>query len=260
MIRPLARKKLDGTPYTRPAAVEAGIVAVLELARDEKLRRARIRDRKDPGWLTPEVLVYLIRDALRSSDANLAVDLLEQLSRRCVGVLHRKIPDATPRADEIRHAVLEEFQELFLRDLAAAPSGATELDFFEVRFNKKFRDLLLDVKAKVLPKAEGRVPVPEVDADDANTDELDVAAALAEKTRGEMGPETRMDLQRALATLPDDLRRTLAIHFVWELDIESGDPTRETVATVLKMSGRAVRKRMNKALKLLREQLGADHG
>ncbi len=70
MIVPLTKRKQDGTLYKRFDNIEAMLVQLAELSRDDLLGRAAIRKRTDPRYIPSECLLYFVRASRRdNSDA-----------------------------------------------------------------------------------------------------------------------------------------------------------------------------------------------
>ena len=141
MIAPLTRKKKDGTLYTRPDKVEALLPALGVLSRDGLLERARIRNRKDPGYVPSECLVHFIRASrCENSDAS-----FERLYKALAERVMRAVPIASggtvSATDErIRDAVFDNFVDLLAKPTISgrileqlAKPGPDEAVFLEVR-------------------------------------------------------------------------------------------------------------------------------
>jgi hypothetical protein len=58
---PLTKRLPDGTLYLRPAEIEATLVQVLDLSRDQVIGALSIRDRSDPMYIPSECLLHLLR-------------------------------------------------------------------------------------------------------------------------------------------------------------------------------------------------------
>jgi len=262
LIRPLTReKKSDGSTYFRPEAIEKTINTAAKLASAELRRRALITDRQDPRYLPSECLVYFIREARRQGDEALASDLLQALLPRCARILKAKIRDDVPNAGTIRESVLGDFVEMFLRD--GGDEQENRLDIYEVRFNLAFRGRWLDAREKEMWRAghEEALPLSEgdryADADEAIGRR--VAAALAGSAVDPTDAVTHSELRATIQTLPIVERKVVALHYFWGFDIESDDPKKRTVATILGVSGRTVRTKHARALKTLRARMEADN-
>ena len=83
MVRPLTKCKEDGTPYARPPVIEQLLAQLLVTDPTTIPARAAITDRTDALYLPPEVIVHLIRHALRMQDYDTANALLSRLGERC---------------------------------------------------------------------------------------------------------------------------------------------------------------------------------
>lgn len=62
VARPLRKTKLDGTPYYRREAVEAEIQELATLSVNELERRSVLWPSTTPGFVSPEALVYFVRN------------------------------------------------------------------------------------------------------------------------------------------------------------------------------------------------------
>jgi hypothetical protein len=137
-----ALNKIRGTAdyYTRPADIEASIDEALTQDLDTVLRRANIRNPKQPGYMPLECLLHLAREARLKQDSQTETKLLRPLVLRCELLLKKAIPDGQHRdAENIRQDILCKFFELYA--LVGSNYDATGLDFFECRFMAAFASL-----------------------------------------------------------------------------------------------------------------------
>ncbi len=143
MARPLTRvNKKTGKIYLRPADVEAHIDYVTALGLPEVLRRAKIKDRTSPDYLSSECLVHLVREAQRAGREKESEALLLLLLERCGANLRGTIrDDGVPNARQLRDEILQHLAMMFAEDVV---EGGTWLDYYECRFNSAFRALRID--------------------------------------------------------------------------------------------------------------------
>jgi DNA-directed RNA polymerase specialized sigma24 family protein len=250
MVRALTKRRPSGELYERPAEVESAIAVALSLDRAELLRRSRIPDSKEPGFLPLECLVHLIRSTQAAGDSDLANVLLDLLFRRVAAILAATLPDSrSPRAADLRQEVIDRLADKFLSD--AKPDA---LDIFEVRFGKALSGLRIDALRPTLAEKAEHVPVAE-DADDDDETRSRGAILSAETTPETLlgDAQTLAEVKRAAWALPKKLRLPVVLHYLRGYEIESTDPAKRTVATVCKVSGRTVRTRLAEGLELIKK-------
>lgn len=63
MSRALRKLRLDGTRYFRRDKVEAELQALAEISPDELERRAELWQTNEHGFVSPEALLYFVRNA-----------------------------------------------------------------------------------------------------------------------------------------------------------------------------------------------------
>jgi hypothetical protein len=143
MARPLNKHDRNGNLYTRPTKIEAALDAALGQDLPALQARAIVRERDSPKYLPSECLVYFVRDAIRRDHHETMNTLLPLLLARCEATLGFKVPDTVPNAQEIRDEILGEFAEFFAED--GKGDNPDKLDFYEIRFNKAFRALRVDI-------------------------------------------------------------------------------------------------------------------
>jgi len=68
VVNALRKRRLSGELYERDPKVEALIVELAVLPRDELIARAGIMKRSDPAYVPSECLVYLIRASRRDNN------------------------------------------------------------------------------------------------------------------------------------------------------------------------------------------------
>lgn len=199
LVRPLTKRKSDGTLYTRPPRVEAAINAISTVGLAGLLERALISNRKNENYLPSECLLYLVRNALRNADDEALNALTPILFARCKPILERE-PSA-----EIREQVRSQFVEFLARDRVDGESDA--LDYFEVSLSRAFLTRRYDAfreqskrRQVFLPLVdEGSEDVPEADFKLRKLTEDALVAAHSE--RGD--PIVRNELMKAIAALPE---------------------------------------------------------
>lgn len=240
MARPLRKCTTDGSAYTRPPEIEAAIDDALALDATTRLARAEILDRKAPGFLPKEALVYLIRDAKRLDDQTTLSRLFTILARRCEVLLARQVPTAYPNAVDIRADALSRLGMLFAEDETA--THPCRLDDFEIRFDRCFLLLRMTIAREYRRRREREVVAADPDNPVCNP----VEGAL--EVDGEQEPMVLRKEQMALLNQlsPDD-RKLLLLRFGNEIKVESNDPKEVTLAKTYGVEGRTIRNRIKAA-------------
>jgi DNA-directed RNA polymerase specialized sigma24 family protein len=248
LIAPLTRKKKDGSLYTRPDNIEALLPALGSLPRDGLIERARIRSRKDPGYVPSECLVHFIRASRHENSEAWFERLYKVLAERVM----RAVPiasggTASVTDERIRDAVFDRFVELLAKDRAEPDD---RLDFFEARFDLAIKRLRLDAQERVWREANRSDSM-----DDKEGAAAEAAAAAAGTTNPLdleifSDPLFRERLYVAIDALPPEQSRTMHLLLIgWQ--IHSSDPSVMTIAKALDCSDRSVRNYRDRALKAL---------
>lgn len=253
MPRPLTKVNSTGEPYVRAPEIEAAIDLALTQDLTTVVARAAVRNREATDFLRNEVLVHLIREALRRGDDRAMNRLVPMLLERVLAILRSKVPDSVPYAADIRAEILGRVSELIAEDAAG---DQCRLDVYECQFALPLRALRCDVVRQFRKRAR------EVSAD---TDERDDDDVDDDATKNE--PHADRDLEpaavviakemlAAIEDLPAKERKAFVLHHVYGFKIESDDPTKTTVATLCGVTGRTVRNLLQRArVKLAAQEL-----
>jgi DNA-directed RNA polymerase specialized sigma24 family protein len=249
LIVPLTKRRKGGTPYLRPDNIEALLLALASLPRDELLERARIRDRKDSGYIPSECLVHFVR-ASRGDNSDAWFERLYK-------ILLERVLRALPRAEvsgntaslvieTIRNAASDRFVELLAKDRREADE---RLDFFEVRFDLAIKRLRLDAQERAWREEARGDPM---DADSGEAEVEAVAATADDPFEANIfsDPLFRDRVYLAIDDLPPEQSRTMHLLLLgWP--IHSNDPAIMTIAKALGCSDRSVRNYRERAMKTL---------
>jgi hypothetical protein len=253
MVRPLRKRTQDGTRYTRPPGIEDAIAQALKDPAATWPARAKILDPANPKYLAMEVLVHLIRHALRMQDSATVNALLPCFGDRCAHLLKRRVSKtAVFNADDVREETVSRIYELFADDLKDPDEGT--LDYYEVRFDSAFATLRANVIREATAHATPLVSLTGTEA----TDETE-GAPPAELQELATDPETvalsaeKEELHRLIQTLPPDERAAVTWKFLYGYKTESTDSTETTVATLCGVSGSEVRSRLRSAYARLKK-------
>ena len=244
MVRPLTKRKKDGTLYVRPKAVETQIAAALREGGEALRRRLRIQERGSPEYLRTECLVHVVREASRNEDEQLLNAGVEGLLARCGRLLKTMVSGSLRDAEEIRASVLYRFSVLLARGVVNI--AANELDYYECNFYGAFRALNRSVVRIELNKDERKAEVLGGDEIDGHgTDSLKWVTEALQNPEALVSRDELLDrLKQEL--LPDELNAVVLCR-VWGLKEESDNLDEITAASLCNCTGRTIRNRLSRA-------------
>lgn len=252
MPEPLKRKMRDGTPYERPAEIEAWLNKLETVEVAERLKQFEALSRKSPGYVPSEALVYFLRRAWADGAHGDFERIFRVLMKRIQQSLCSVIPDSRMvGAQDIREEIMGRFVEWIAKDCKAR-SG--QLDFYEIRFDKAFVTLRTSVLRKIGPAVVDVVPLGRTDEDGLEISP-EVEAAAANFLRGDPSklddPAFRLELTGAIDGLPEDQKQVIGL-LLQGFQIDSKDKNVMTIANILQCDERTVRNRRDRAYKALK--------
>jgi len=262
LITPLKKKTLGGKTYARDSTIEALLVKLSALPRDELLARAAITRRSDASYVPSECLVYFVRASRRDNSDAWFERLYRVLTERVLRCLPR--PESADGRTEsltrgrIRNKVFGRFVEL----LAADRTGpAAKLDYFEVRFDGALASLRRDAQEQAW-RDEIRSTTLEFD------EETGEPSPEVERAVGHWDPfaateideaDYRLRLDAAIEALPPEQIRIIDM-LRQGFPIDSKEPDVMTIAKALGRSEKTIRTHRDKAYAALRTALlDGDH-
>lgn len=255
MIRVLRKKTLNGDPYVREPRIEALLIELSELPRENLIERVVISKRSDPLYMPSECLLYFLRDSCIDGD--------EMWFERLYRILAERVLRSLPRAENfdgktasitdeaIRDLAFGQFVELLAADRHCYLEN---LDFFEVHFDGALANLRRDAQRKVWREANRSKPLEYEEEDDGElTAEVEQAAGSYDPIeRSDLDDSAyRLRLEAAIDTLPTEQRRVIHL-LIQDFPIDSKDPSVMTIAKVLERSEKTIRTYRDKALATLR--------
>jgi hypothetical protein len=259
MAQPLTKFDRTGQRYRRPDAIERAIDDSVGLPLDAVRARAGLSAARAER-LSLEVLLHLVRAAVRRREQRTLSVLVPLLLTRCEAILRKKIPDGSlPNAEEVREVVVQRFTMLLAEDGAA--DSTTELDYFECRFLHAFR--VMQIQAVRTARREARRLAPEpppVAADDSAAEPTDeeILARLHEACRSaphQHDDAERGEIARAIDLLPEPQRDAVSLVYLQGMPEDSKNPDELTAAKVCKVTGRTIRNRLREGIETLRQVL-----
>ena len=252
MSRPLRKHKLDGTPYFRRDKVEAEIQALAGISAAELERRAGLWQVSDPGFVSPEALLYFVRNAVAGAHREkLTEKLLVRVARRVPSVTDAGGASVSLTRMNIREDVRDHFVDLLLSDRGQYDD---RLDYYEVNFSSAVAADRRDANVRHW-KHENRTA--ELETEDGEV------SAQVESAVGDYDPfdpdeldkkDYRILLDEAIDSLPEFQRR-IVVMWRQDIPIESNDPSVESISKVLGKSEKTIRTHRDKAFSSLRLRL-----
>ena len=253
-ITPLRKRTLNGDLYTRDPRIEALLVELSALSRDELIERAAISRRTDPLYVPSECLVYFIR-ASRSDDREAWFERLYRiLAERVLRSLPKpESPDgetASLTREIVRDKVFGRFVELLSADRDAY---IDKLDYFEVRFDGALANLRRDAQEKAWRDENRSKPLDYDDGSGELSAEVEEAAGAYDPfaTSDFDDANYRLRLEAAIDALPPEQSRI--IHMLRQgFPIDSKEPGAMTIVKAVGRSEKTVRTYRDKAFATVR--------
>ncbi|MBN9475118.1 MAG: sigma-70 family RNA polymerase sigma factor [Burkholderiales bacterium] len=257
VVNALRKRRLSGELYERDPKVEALIVELAVLPRDELIARAGIMKRSDPAYVPSECLVYLIRASRRDNN--------EAWFERLYRILIERVLRSLPRAESsdgktesltravVRDKVFSRFVELLSADRG---TYIDKLDYFEVRFDGAVASLRRDAQEQAW-RDENRSQALEYDDSGELSPEVEAAAGAHDPFSASDFDDAdyRLRLDAAIEALPTEQSRI--IHMMRQgFPIDSKEPDVVTISKVLGRSEKTVRTYRDKAFAALRAAMG----
>lgn len=252
MSRSLRKLKPDGAPYFRRDIVESEIQALAGISAAELERRTGLRTSSELGLISPEALLYFVRNAAPGA-------YREKLTEKLLGRVVSRLRPVTDSGGDtisltrmnIREAVVDHFVDLLLSDRAEYDE---RLDYYEVNFNAAIAADHHDANVRHW-KHENR-------NDDLETEDGEISAQVESLVSGynPIDPDEldkknyRLLLDDAIDSLPEFQRR-IVVMLREEVPIESKDPSIESISKVLGKSEKTIRTHRDKAFASLKLRL-----
>lgn len=257
MIPPLRKRTRDGKLYKRDGEIEAKLVELASLSRDDLVAQCKIERCDDPSYIPSECLLHFVR-ASRKDDSDA---YFEQLYKSLAERVLRRLPKAENAGGETlsltRSQIWEKAFDRFVTLLAEDRLVYCEkLDFFEVRFDLAVAKLRSDAQQSAW-REENRSTTLEYDNE---TGELSVEV---EQAAGSFDPFDNSDLDSeayrfrldaAIDNLPLLQRRIIEM-IRQGIPIESKDSDAMSIAKALNKSEKTIRTHRDKAYAALRTAL-----
>lgn len=252
MSRPLRKHKLDGTPYFRRDQVEAEILALEGISASELERRAGLWQARDSGFVSPEALLYFVRNTDAGANRDkLTEQLLLRVARRVPSVADAGGKTVSLTKMNIREDVRDHFVDILLSDRKQYDN---RLDYYEVNFNSAVAADRRDANDRHW-KQENRTAEIETEDGEVSTQVESAVGNYDPFNADELDKKDyRFLLDEAIDSLPEFQRRIIVM---WRQDIpiESNDPSVESISKILGKSEKTIRTHRDKAFASLKLRL-----
>lgn len=257
LIKPLRKRTLEGKLYQRDPKIEAKLIELAALPRQELAERCGIGRRDNPNYVPSECLLYFVRES-RADNSDAHFEQLYKLLASRVRSCLPKAESADGRTESltrgaIRDKVFGRFVELLSRDRR---EYFEKLDFFEIRFDAALKRLRLDAQEQAW-RDENRSVALEFDEDTGEpSPEVERAAGSFDPfAEAEMdGSDYRSRLDAAIDTLPREQIRIIEM-LRQGIPIDSQDAEAVTIAKALGKSEKTIRTHRDKAYAAIRAVL-----
>ena len=148
MIEPLRKRTLEGKLYKRDDKIEAKLVELASLSRDDLIVRCKVLNRDDPNYVPSECLVYFVR---ASRADNSGRPLRAAITRFLPTESLRRLPNVDAGGNTLTNTLIREkafdrFVDLIANDRTAY---SEKLDYFEIRFDGTVANLRRDARKQV---------------------------------------------------------------------------------------------------------------
>jgi RNA polymerase sigma factor (sigma-70 family) len=253
-IEPLTHPDREGRPYERTQEVQAQILEELETDHSTLLDRASISDFKNPSYVHPECLVYLIRRFQREGKEHLAGELMNRLAVRITGPTFRRV------SKYLRQVYLDECIDSVIHDITCRLFDLkTDRDDFAQRYFWPWLEARTSNVLRTFLKrqAEGQV----IDSlEDAKRDQYtDKKKEKVELKDGKPGPESQAlatEAYKLLDKLEPEECLLYVLRYYKEWEIENGDPSVKTISDYFNVTPRTIRNRLHRIEAKLQGWLG----
>jgi len=255
LIEPLRKRRPDsGDTYTRLAVNEQKLHKLVLLTEDELVKRISL-PKTHEDYIPSECIVYFIRRRCSPDNVRFFEKLFKILAARFRSLLPRAENDRRETVSFTKVQVVEEVFDKFVTMLLEERSGSyvEDLDIYEIVFNQAVFFRRIDAQRKAW-KEENRSIKLEV-----NEDSLEIAPEI-EKMAGHYDPFNaeeiqdnlyRLRLADAINQLPPP-QNTIMEMLRQGIQIDSQDPTIDTISKLLCKSEKTIRTQRDKAFAKLR--------
>lgn len=262
MIEPLQKRTKEGALYTRPRPILASLAGLLELSRDDLVRRCTITDKSDPGYVPSECLMYFVRARKRDNSDAFFERLYKTLAARVLKALPRSHSRKGAKETEsvTNSQIRDQAFGVFCEMLALDRQGYDErLDYYELRFDGAVANLRRDAREQAWAAENRSVPLEIKEETNEPSPEVNRALGHEDPFSPEKINEAdyRFRLNAAIDALPPEQSRIVTM-IGRGVPIDSTDPYAITIAKTLGKVEKTIRTHRDKAYEAIRKALASD--
>ena len=255
MIAPLRKCKPDGKLYTRRPEIEAKIIKLELLSRQELIIQCAIRQKNDPAYVQSECLMYFVRECRTNRTDTYFQKLYKLLSERvlCGLPIAENEDKVSLTNSDIRDKVFGNFVQMLAGDRIVY---SDKLDYYEINFNHALQSQRLDAQKQAWRNENRSTALY-----DEETGDLIAAveqAAGSFNTADASNKDCRIDLDEAINTL-EPIEREIIKMYMEGVPFNSQDPDKSTMVQKLGKSDKTIRTRFKKAIDALRVALNGEN-
>lgn len=256
-IEPLTRHNAEGQQLERLPDVEQQIRQAVALDPAQLRQRVAIAEESAPGYLKPEVLVYLVRRAHRVGDQALLNDLTVSLLARCTAVLRRRL-------GALGAAAFQEGSDDFAAQLFEHILDGDRGDFLQVRFWVVVERLAITVFSGLVRErrhAGQTVPLSSIAGYEPEAEEFgpqvrpDAAENLVAPSDEDVVISNDL-IREALSRVQEPYRTAYLLRYYAGWPIEDQDPNVPTISRKFGVDPRTIRNWLKRAQAALQAWLG----
>lgn len=251
MPRPLRKTRLEGTVYSRRAVVTAEIHALLSIGAVELEAQAAVWTTESSGFISPEALLYFVRNTADVPHRDRLTELLLGRVARIARFTNGGITASSLTAQNIQSDVVDNFIDLLLVD---RDGYEEKLDYYEVNFNSAVASDRKDASTRHW-KHENRMEALGTE-DTEISDHVEAAISSIDSfDPAELDKKNyRLQLDDAIDSLPE-MQRRIVVMLREEIPIESSDPLVTPISQVLDKTPKTVAKHRDIAFASIRRYL-----
>lgn len=256
MITPLRKLKENGDLYVRTSPVLAQLQELLELDREQLLRRCAINTNSHTEYVHTECLLYFVRASKEDNSDAWFERLYKLLLNRVL-----KILPGGKIAPQINVDIGQKALDRFIEILSLDRQGYDErLDYFEIRFNSALASLRITANKSAFKQKKREEDLVDSDSESGEfTQEMEQAAVAFDPFAGERldNSDYRFALEEAIDTLtPLQTRILTMLSMGYKIDPKDKDEV--SICRTLNKSEKTIRLHRDKAYETLRKRLEPD--
>jgi hypothetical protein len=257
LITPL-KKCHKGEPYARRPEVEAKIVELASVSRNELVSQCIVQEKDDLCYVQSECLLYFIRNWWEERPSSSHFDrVYEHLLIRVLKLIRNAEINQTSL---IQNAIVEKSSEDFIEKLAGDRKDCKyRLDYYEVNFNDAINKLRLTVRKQVL---RSEIPLTTLYHEETGEPKIEVEHAVGSfdpfNASDFSSQDYRFALDEAINTLEPHEKRIIEMLRLG-FPIYSQDPNDITISRAIGKSEKTIRTYRDKAFEKLRIALNGDN-